>query len=261
MKNFEALCGGRENRIFRVTDQVIRPSDAWTPHIHDFLNFLIEEGVTYVPRPYGINEKGEESLSYVQGEVYNYPLPDFMLQDHMIISSAKLLRSFHVASGRYIEKITNDERWMLPAVDPIEVMCHGDFAPYNVTIVDKEAFGIIDFDTLHPGPKMWDVAYAVYRWVPFTTPANPDCCFSLEEQIRKARLFLDTYGVKFDERDLLPQMMADRLTNLISYMKNQAEYGDVDFQKNIEEGHMDLYINDIQYISKNKRTIIDGISK
>jgi aminoglycoside phosphotransferase (APT) family kinase protein len=65
-------------------------------------------------------------------------------------------------------------------IDPIEVMCHGDFAPYNVTIVDGEAFGIIDFDTLHPGPKMWDIAYAVYRWVPFTNPANPDGCFSLE---------------------------------------------------------------------------------
>jgi hypothetical protein len=94
MKNIEALSGGRENRIFRITDQVIRPSDAWTPHIHDFLNFLIDEGVTYVPRPYGINEKKEEILSYVEGEIYNYPLSAFMLQDHMIISSAKLLRSY-----------------------------------------------------------------------------------------------------------------------------------------------------------------------
>lgn len=259
MKNNEALCGGRENRILRITDKVIRPSGVWTPHVHNFLNFLIDEGVTYVPWPYGINEEGEESLSYVRGEVYNYPLPEFMLQDHMIISSAKLLRSYHEVSGRYIDKIANKEEWMLPAIDPIEVMCHGDFAPYNVTIVGGEAFGIIDFDTLHPGPKMWDIAYAIYRWVPFTNPTNPDGCFSLEEQIRKTKLFLDIYGTKLEERELLPQMMADRLINLVSYMKNQAAEGNHDFQKNIDARHMDLYINDIQYILKNEREIIDGI--
>ena len=258
MKNNEVLCGGRENKILRVSDQVIRPSDAWTPYIHDFLNFLKEEGVTYVPRPYGINEKGEEILSYVQGEVYNYPLPEFMLQDNMIISSAKLLRSFHEVSGRYIDQLTSKEEWMLPAINPIEVMCHGDFAPYNVTIMDGEAVGIIDFDTLHPGPRMWDISYAVYRWVPFT---NSYCNFSLDDQIRRAKLFLDTYGIQIEEREILPQMMADRLTNLVSYMNNQAEKGNEDFQKNIEEGHMDLYINDIQYILRYERTILDGLSK
>lgn len=81
----------------------------------------------------------------------------------------------------------------------------------------------------------------------------------MEEQIRKARLFLDTYGLKLNDRELIPQMMADRLTNLIRYMKIQAENGNQDFQKNIDEGHMDLYINDVQYILKNERTIIDGI--
>lgn len=259
MNNNEVLCGGRENKIFRISDRVIRPSAVWTPHIHNFLNFLIEEGITYVPRPYGINEKGEESLSYVQGEVYNYPLPGFMLQDKMIISSARLLRSYHEVSSKYIDKITNQEEWMLSAIDPIEVMCHGDFAPYNVTIIDGEAFGIIDFDTLHPGPRMWDIAYAVYRWVPFTHSTNPDCDSSLEEQVRKAKLFLDTYGIRIEERKLLPKMMVNRLTNLVSYMKGQAKNGNEDFQKNIEEGHLDLYLNDIQYILRNERTILEGI--
>jgi thiamine kinase-like enzyme len=259
MNNNEVLYGGSENKVFKINDKVIRPSAAWTPHVHNFLNFLIEECVTYVPQPYGINEKGEESLSYVQGEVYNYPLPDFMLQDKMIISSARLLRSYHAVSAKYIDKLTNKEEWMLSAIDPIEVMCHGDFAPYNVTIIDEVAFGIIDFDTLHPGPRMWDIAYAVYRWVAFTNPSNPDCDSTLEEQIRKAKLFLDTYGIRIEERELLSKTMVDRLTNLVNYMKNQAENGNVDFQKNIQEGHLDLYLNDIEYILKNERMILDGI--
>ncbi|HAM62387.1 MAG TPA: hypothetical protein DCP62_01575 [Erysipelotrichaceae bacterium] len=259
MKNNEALCGGRENKIFRKSDRVVRPTGDWTPYVHDFLNFLIEKGFTIVPQPFGINEKGEEILSFVQGAVYNDPLPEFMLQDNMIKSSAKLLRGYHEVSGTYIDKLTKEEVWMLPSVNPIEVMCHGDFAPYNVTIIEGEATGIIDFDTLHPGPKMWDIAYAVYRWVPFVNPVNPDCSFSLEEQIRKSRLFLDTYGVKNEERDLLPQMMVDRLTNLVNYMRNQADEGNEDFRRNIEEGHMEVYLKDIQYILKNESMILEGI--
>jgi len=27
---------------------------------------------------------------------------------------------------------------------------------------------LIDFDTAHPGPRIWDVAYAAYRFVPLT---------------------------------------------------------------------------------------------
>jgi hypothetical protein len=57
--------------------------------------------------------------------------------------------------------------------------------------------------------------------------------FLWNEQIRKAKIFLDTYDLNIKERELLPQMMADRLTSLISYMKNQAKNGNEDFQKNI----------------------------
>jgi thiamine kinase-like enzyme len=259
MKNKEALCGGRENKVFRTTEKVMRPSGSWTPHVHQFLNFLIDEGYTVVPQPYGINEKGEESLSYVHGEVHNDPLPEFMLHDSMIVSSARLLRSYHEVSGRYIDRLSSKDEWMLPAVAPIEVMCHGDFAPYNVTIVDQEAFGIIDFDTLHPGPRMWDIAYAIYRWVPFTNQTNAEGYFSLDEQIRKAKLFLDTYGVNHGERESLPQMMVERLTKLVSYMQSQAENGNEDFRKNIEAGHLDRYEKDIQYILSSEKKILKGI--
>ena len=57
-------------------------------------------------------------------------------------------------------------------------MCHGDFAPYNITFVDRCVHGIIDFDTLHPGPRIWDVAYAVYRRSPFVSSKDPDYCYN-----------------------------------------------------------------------------------
>ena len=44
-----------------------------------------------------------------------------------------------------------EKPWQLSGRYPIEVICHGDYAPYNVVLNGKQAVGIVDFDTAHPG--------------------------------------------------------------------------------------------------------------
>lgn len=259
MDNLETLDGGREGKIKRNGDKVIRPANEWSAEVHKFLTYLISERFFSVPKPYGFTEKNEEMLSYVPGTAYNYPLPEIFLDDEMIILSAKLLKKYHETGRKYVEKLSGNEKWMLPKVEPVEVMCHGDFAPYNVTLVDGKPTGIIDFDTLHPGPALWDIAYAVYRWVPFTSPENSDHYDDINEQIRKARVFIDAYGATSQQRENLPGMMVKRLKALTEYMTVQADNGNEDFAKNLEDGHLNIYLNDIDYIISNERDIINGI--
>lgn len=261
MKEQEILEGGREGKIFKKGDQIIRPANPWSADVHAFLNYLTKENFQYVPKPYGFTEQEEEILSYVPGKAYNYPLPKMFLQDEVIVQAAQLLYTYHQAGKKYMSRLTNKETWMLPPVSPEEVMCHGDFAPYNVTIIDGKPEGIIDFDTLHPGPALWDVAYAVYRWVPFTSPKNPDHYDNLEEQIRKTKVFMDAYHATIKEREQLAAMMAKRLNTLVQFMLDQADGGDEDFERNVEDGHVKLYLDDIQYILENEREIINGISQ
>lgn len=257
-QNQEMLSGGREGKIIKEGNKVIRPSNIWTPYIHNFLSFLIENDFTHVPTPYSFDSK-EEVLSFVPGKAYNYPLPSLLMQDKMLRSVANLLKNYHKIASKYIVCLTNTETWMLPTIEPIEVMCHGDFAPYNVTIRDGLAFGIIDFDTLHPGPILWDVAYAVYRWVPFVNPKNPDCYYNLKEQIRKAKVFADAYGLQESDRKKLPSVMVQRLNILVNYMQEQVFNGNEDFKRNIKDGHLDIYLEDIKYISANEMEIVNGI--
>lgn len=261
MENFETLDGGREGKIKKQGNKVIRPANEWSSNVHRFLDFLIREGFCFVPNPYGFTENNEEILSYVAGTAYNYPLPDIFLKDDMIIRSAELLKKYHELGRKYIKELRGDEKWMLPKVDPVEVMCHGDFAPYNVTLIDEKPVGIIDFDTLHPGPVLWDVAYAVYRWIPFTSPENPDHYDDIDEQIRKVRVFMDAYDATSQEREALPKMMIKRLGALTDYMTAQADDGNEDFAKNLEDGHVKIYKNDINYIIKYEGNIINGIKK
>jgi len=251
----EALVGGRTGKIQKVGDTVIRPANIWTTNVHSFLRYCIDEGSVFVPTPYGINNDGDEMVSYMPGDVYN-ALPSSLLSDSLIVSAATLLRKLHELGEQYIPKLTSKEQWMLPVVSPVEVMCHGDFAPYNVTIVNGKAHGIIDFDTLHPGSRMWDIVYAVYRWV-----LSIDCRFygKVDEQIQKTKLFLDSYGVKTDDRHGFVELLVKRLESLMDYMKCQAQSGNTDFQQHIDDGHLQVYLSDIEYIKKHELEISQGI--
>ncbi|MFM9278723.1 aminoglycoside phosphotransferase family protein [Paenibacillus jiagnxiensis] len=260
MDHKEELIGGRAGKIHKIDGSVVRPANIWTHHVHDFLNFLHQQGAVFVPKPLGVNEQNEEILSFMPGEVFNYPLPEKLLSDSMLISAAHLLSRFHQYSEKYVSKLTNTEQWMLPCTFPIEVMCHGDFAPYNVTVQNDEAAGIIDFDTLHPGPKMWDIAYGIYRWVPFNNPENPDSNGStLTEKIRKTKLFLDTYGINDESKKSFVEVLIKRLESLIEFMSKEASAGNEDFQSNIEDGHLQLYLDDIKYLKNNEEEIINDL--
>ena len=59
----------------------------------------------------------------------------------------------------------------MPGDLPAEVVCHNDFAPYNVVFGDDGPVGVIDWETAAPGARVWDVAYAAYRFVPLSRAA------------------------------------------------------------------------------------------
>lgn len=259
MEHREELSGGRIGKIMKEGESVVRPAQRWTADIHRFLTFMHQRGARFVPEPYAITEQQQELLSYMPGEVYNDPLPAWMLEDRMLISAARLLKTFHEHSQHYIRLLTQEEPWMLTAQQPAEVMCHGDFAPYNVTIVDGEAAGIIDFDTLHPGPRLWDVAYAVYRWVPLTSPARPGSHGDLQAHIQRTRLFLDVYGMDNTQRDSLVPVLIARLTSLTDFMQHEANNGNEDFQHHIAEGHLQVYVEDMDYLRRHEDEIVKGI--
>jgi len=63
---------------------------------------------------------------------------------------------------------------------------HGDADPDNCVVKDGLPVGFIDFDAAHPGPRIWDVAYAVYRFAPLPGPENPESFGTPREQGRRA---------------------------------------------------------------------------
>lgn len=246
---------GREEIIIEKAF-VRRPKVPWSKDIQRFLRFLQDQQINYVPKPLGFDQEEHELVSFVPGEVYDQPLPDELYTDEVLCLVAERLRDFHDRSVGFLERLTGEEQWMLEYSGPTEVMCHNDFAPYNMTIVDGEPFGLFYFDTVRPGSRLWDVSYAAYRWVPLYFDGNSRLS---ETQCHRLKLFVDTYRLSNNDRVQIVDCLIDRLCALVAFMSRKGEEGNGNFQKNIDEGHLAKYQYDIQCLKENKSQVIEWI--
>jgi len=255
----QELSGGRIGEIFYKTGRVYRPKGFWSESVHRFLSHLVREKFHAAPNAFGFNEDGNEVLSYIPGDVYNYPLAGAIASDEALVSAAMLLRKYHAASVSFVATGQHEGlKWMLPSSEPFEVICHGDYAPYNVVLNGNQVVGMIDFDAAHPAPKIWDIAYAVYCWAPFKNKPE-DKLGDFSSQCMRAKLFCDSYGVEKADRERLVDVIALRIQALIDFMLAEANNGNLSFVSDVKNGHHLSYSADIQWLEMNKNQIVEKI--
>lgn len=240
----EPLFGGSMSVVVRVGDTVRRVPGFWTPQVHRLLVHLRSQGIHEVPTPLGFDEQGREILTFLPGQVGNDPLPTLLRADKVLVSAARLLRRIHDATQEVAASWPSG--WQAKTRQPLEVICHGDFAPYNCVFDGDNLTGLIDFDHAHPGSRIWDIAYALYRFAPLAAPSNPDGYGTLTEQARRLRLFCDSYGLT-DRSNVLPTTLA-RLAAMADFLRDGAAQGDPRMQANIAAGHLAIYLNDYAYL-------------
>ncbi|WP_432453391.1 phosphotransferase [Agarivorans sp. QJM3NY_29] len=256
----EELQGGRKGSVFRLADKVYRPCGFWSQSIHQLLRHLKREQFYGAPESFGFDEQGHEILSYILGDVYNYPLVGAIATKAALCSAAAVLRLYHDATVSFVQcGQSNQFKWLLPAREPQEVICHGDYAPYNVALNGNTVVGIFDFDTAHPAPRIWDVAYAVYCWAPFKTKPN-DALGDLRLQSIRAKQFCDSYGLPYSERVQLVDVMISRIQALLDFMHDQAAKGNEAFIANLKDDHHLAYIADIEYLKLHQQIITDSLN-
>ncbi|HWV34800.1 MAG TPA: phosphotransferase [Thermomicrobiales bacterium] len=239
----ERLTGGNMNEVTREGDSVFRTAGPWTPTVHRLLRHLHEQGLAWVPEPRGMSPDGCEIVGFIEGIVPSYPMPSWVWAESVLVDTARKLRALHDATVGYVDP---NASWQLTTHQPEEVICHNDFAPYNMVFEDGECIGAIDFDMVSPGPRLWDLAYLAYRVVPLTDPANPDVPGFDEETVR-ARLarLIDAYGVPCSAIEVLEMTIA-RLEDLARFSDHMAEE-----RRNPElRDHAELYRRDAVWVRK-----------
>lgn len=217
---------------------VRRPIAVWTPAVHGLFRHLESIGFEGVPRAVAI-EGDSEVITFVPGKVGHYPLAKGAWSDEALVQAAEFLRRFHDATASYRPR-NAPWRFVYPDTDAHEVICHNDFAPYNVTYANDLPAGLIDFDTAGPGPRIWDVAYAAYRFVPLVDHAYArDIGMMHPDPARRLALFCKSYGLENSAE--VVATAARRLEALCEHMEREAAGGSLVHRSNIAAGHLDLY--------------------
>jgi len=126
--------------------------------VRDVLLHLERAGFGGAPRWLGMDEQGRQILSWIEGDTFTergrmHPYigdpPDRVIfSDEQISASMRLLRHFHDAFDA-------------------QVICHGDYGPWNLVWRDGLPAAIIDFDNSYPGDAGDDVAYALRMFVSY----------------------------------------------------------------------------------------------
>lgn len=239
----QRLSGGTMSVVLRVGDTIHRTSGPWTRQVHRLLNHLRSQGNMEVPAPLGFDARGMEIQTCLPGTP-GVTLTDNLRDDQVLVQAAHLLRRMHDATVGIASRWLNG--WQCPLREPVEVICHGDFAPYNCLFEENRLTGVIDFDYAHPGPRLWDISYAVYRFAPLTAPSNPEHFGSIAEQARRARLFCGAYGLN-DRSNLCTAVIA-RVSGMAAMLRDGAAKGDARFQANINAGHLAVYEADLLHL-------------
>ncbi len=123
------LAGGNLNpSVVRVGETVRRTAGPWTPAVHSLLRYLA--GVGYpAPVPFGIDDRGREVLSFVDGVAVHPDHVELMAHLPALTRAASLIADYHDAQQHFIPPA--DAQWQNNGRDPSgseEVLAHNDFA-------------------------------------------------------------------------------------------------------------------------------------
>lgn len=200
------LVGGRITAgVVRIGDTVRRPISGDRSNVHALLTHLEEQGFDGTPRLLGIDDQNREILSFLPGEVS----PDLgHFTDRQLAAAAALLRRFHDATARLA----------LVRQQNAEVICHNDWGPPNAVFREGLPYGVIDFDTIAPGLRLWDLGYSAFAWLDL---GNPD--YTGDEQVRRLRIFADGYGMPACSAAQIAAYAIARQTALASWARSQGK--------------------------------------
>ena len=246
-----AVAANELHRPVEVGPEVVtRPAGEHTATVHAYLRHLRAQGLECVPEPLGIAD-GVETLRFVEGadggEGWYH-----QHTDQGLASAARLLRHIHDAGSGWTPPA--DAVWGAAALTgESNVYCHGDPGPWNFIWHDNEAVALIDWDYLHPAPRLDDVAYALRWFAPLRSdehalewhhfPEVPD-------RAARVRTFIEAYGdlPAFDVVDAV----TERIRAVVALMCDLAERGVEPQRTWVADGAAERDLEEIAWIEEHR---------
>ncbi|MBF8192414.1 aminoglycoside phosphotransferase family protein [Nonomuraea sp. K274] len=239
MADEEVLQDTPHRRVVRLGDTVRRPAQPWTPAVHALLRYLEDAGFPYSPRVLGIDEEGREILTYLDGTSGPQSWAE-VVDDAGLRTYARLLRAYHDAVAGF--RPPDDLGWHTgqTGLGDGELVCHGDFGPWNVVWRAGRPVGLLDWDYARPGTRTYDIAYALEYVAPFRDDA--ECLRWLRypeppDRRHRLELFAAAYGLTSTSG--LVDRVIDVQRDMIEQVRRLADAGREPQVRWVGEGHLD----------------------
>jgi hypothetical protein len=194
----EEILQRRDDRVLTHVGRAVRhPRHPWSSATRALLEHLSE--VAFMPSPRLVGSDGDaDLLSYIPGASGADGWAPAVTEEGLA-AAALLLRSYHDAVRDWQPEI--EPVWFDGSVGtggPGQVVCHGDFGPWNIVWDGNKPVGLLDFEYARPGDPLNDVAYACEYFVPFRDDA--ECLRWLRypeppDRRRRLLIFAESYGL------------------------------------------------------------------
>jgi hypothetical protein len=253
----EILSGGNLNPVVRVGQTVRRVPGDWTPAVHELLRHLEAHGFAGAPRVRGFDDHGREVLTFIEGLTDSSGDPAWVWSDDALVEVGHLIRAYHHLSRAFRPRPRSQWQLMVGAPTSDEVICHNDLAPYNTVYRDGIPVAFLDWDLAAPGPALWDVAHAAWRFVPlYSDLSGRGWPTGLDERASRLRVFSDAYGVTDTGRAHLVETIERRIRCGWETGKARAEAGEPGWSQLWQEpSHRDGPLRDLAYVHQHRRAL------
>lgn len=215
-----------EARAVIIDGVVHRRVGYWTPAVHALLRYLKTTSFApYAPAVLESDDLAHEQLSYIPGDcgadAWQHIVPEDGLR-----AFARFVRAYHAAVASFAPAA--DAAWAVGVGQPAagQIICHGDFGPWNVVWRSGQPVGLIDWDDSGPAPPMTDIGCALEHAAPFR---DDDECVrwrrypSPPDRRRRIEIFAEAYGLRTTRGLVDDVIRAQR--NDMERMRRLAERG------------------------------------
>lgn len=232
------LSGGCDGGAELVDGTVRRTTGPWTASVHGLLSHLANAGFQGAPRPLGVDDRGRERLTFLEGETVGVarPWPGWTHSDEALVQVARWLRCYHDAVADFVppaDAVWREGRTWRPG----QIVSHHDAAPYNAVWGDSGLVGFVDWDMAGPTTYDADLAWMAFSWVPLhaRSVVSAEGFSAFPARRERLRTFLDAFGCEGTVDEVLG-LVAPRIRHQVAIMRETAGAGDPDYERMLALG-------------------------
>lgn len=216
--------------VVRSNNTVRRPRGPEAPLVEALLLHLERMGFSGAPRFLGVDVRGRQVLSWVEGEVAGRPWPEWVADEKRVASVAQLVRAYDDAAQSFgVPAVAHVRRRPDPPGTPPHVaqgdlfIGHQDVTPENVVFVDGRAAALIDFDFAQPCNRAQEVANILLWWAPLMPRVDRETVLEDVDAVARSALIVNAYGLDLAGRAALVETAVNTADRAWHLMRERAE--------------------------------------